>query len=55
MKPSFLHELGNEPPADRLDRAFRTVLTVSKDRLLEEAKEKREKARKKVRRKHGDA
>ena len=37
-----------ETPFSRLDRAFRTVLTVSKDKLLkEEAKEQRAKDRKK--------
>lgn len=41
MKTSTQH-LPEATPAERLDRAFRIALTVSKDELLkEEAKEKR--------------
>jgi len=39
-------------PAERLDRAFRTVLTVPKEAILkEEAKEKRQREKRRTRKK----
>jgi|GEM_PF-2207784 len=47
LKPASTSEANQETPWQKLDRAFRSVLTVSKADLLKaEAKEKRLKKRK---------
>jgi len=50
MKPAPAPDIPNGSPWDRLDRAFRTVLTVPKAMLLKaEAKGKRARTRKRER------
>jgi hypothetical protein len=50
MKPAPPPKLPEATPWERLDRAFRTVITVPKETLLkEEAKWKRARAKKKKR------
>ena len=53
MKPAPAPELPEGTPWERLDHAFRRVLTVPKEALLkEEAKVKRARAKKERTRKH---
>lgn len=54
MKTQQAPKRPQETPWERLDRAFRTVLTVPKDKLLkEEARLRRTKVRKKAPKKRG--